>query len=114
MIKGQLINIYGEMEQFYYTLEVFRKHELDIYCMDKGKGAFIIIDMWYAEDDSQYQVWGYLDGDLLNQFDKLNYDCYGDILITRTRFDGLPISIDEEHIMEQYEDMSHYAWGQLQ
>lgn len=104
MITGLRINIFGIFETFEYALHIYLQFNMNLYCEDTGFGALSPILTWKAEDDSEYIIWGYLNGPqyLLNNT-SLRYDCYGDIIITRTRhWDDLPISIDLNHINDYF------------
>ena len=101
MLLGTLINIFGEPETFFYTLEVYRQDEMSLYTEDKGKGAFVILDEWISQDDECiYKVYGYRDGIFKNKFSEiLRKDVYGDCIIVRySPVMGRPVSIDEDEV----------------
>ena len=101
MLQGTLVNIFGEPETFYYTLEVFRQDEMFIYCEDKGRGAFVLVDEFISKKDGCiYKVLGFRDGIFKNKFSELlRKDVYGDCIIVRySPVMGRPVSIDEPEV----------------
>lgn len=101
LLKGCIVDINGNINDFYYSIIKYDNDMLDDYVENKGRGEYNFLDEYFTIDEETnkeyyYRIFGWKNGDKLNKSEIIEeFDTYGDLIIICIDENNEPVDVDE-------------------